>query len=400
MEADVLINVALNKPASQSSLAPWSHGSTPEDDARGANNGMITGEMGFHTQCETNPWWQVDLEDDYLVERFEIFNRQHCAEWLLHFSILASRDGQTWLTVFTKSDDSVFGQVRGLPFVVTLPEARVARYIRVRLDGTEFLHFDEFRAFGKALDPEAHARLVQANAERDGIPPGRTGHWAQIDQFEVLFDSVNYDPDIQYALAIGDYESPERKVVKRIIEPHDRIIEAGTAIGLVAMTGASIVGAEAVLTFDANPAIAADARTNFRRNGLDGIQSLVGVLRNERRMMGGEASVDFFVCKKFWMSRLDAASDPDVIRVEKVPVFCLEAEIRNHAANVLICDIEGGEYDLLYEAELASINKILIETHYWAAGKRRIDKLMRLLILEGFSLDLDHSCGHISLLTR
>src|SRR5271166_3139535 len=264
----------------------------------------------------------------------------------------------------------------------------------------QFLHFDEFRAFGKALDPEAHARLVQANAERDGIPPGRTGHWAQIDQFEVLFDSVNYDPDIQYALAIGDYESPERKVVKRIIEPHDRIIEAGTAIGLVAMTGASIVGAEAVLTFDANPAIAADARTNFRRNGLDGIQSRVGVLRNERRMMGGEASVDFFVCKKFWMSRLDAASDPDVIRVEKVPVFCLEAEIRNHAANVLICDIEGGEYDLLYEAELASINKILIETHYWAAGKRRIDKLMRLLILEGFSLDLDHSCGHISLLTR
>src|SRR5271155_3314281 len=108
MEDNELINLAFGRPASQSSLAPWSRGHTCEEDARGANNGVITGEMGFHTQCEPDPWWQVDLQHDYLVERFEIFNRQHCAERLRRFSILASRDAQTWETVFAKRDDTVF----------------------------------------------------------------------------------------------------------------------------------------------------------------------------------------------------------------------------------------------------------------------------------------------------
>ena len=35
-----------------------------------------------------------------------------------------------------------------------------------------------------------------------------------------------------------------------------------------------------------------------------------------------------------------------------------------HRAKVLICDIEGGEVDLLMQSDLARIKKIIIETHY------------------------------------
>ena len=36
-------------------------GVTVEEDAAGGVDGVITGEWGFHTENEDNPWWQVDL---------------------------------------------------------------------------------------------------------------------------------------------------------------------------------------------------------------------------------------------------------------------------------------------------------------------------------------------------
>jgi hypothetical protein len=88
------------------------------------------------------------------------------------------------------------------------------------------------------------------------------------------------------------------------------------------------------------------------------------------------------------------------VKTVRVPVFCLEKEILAHEANVLICDIEGGEVDLLMNAGLSGISMIIIETHYWSVGKARTDAMMRKLILDGFSFDLDHSSRHVSVLRR
>ncbi|MBM3890533.1 MAG: hypothetical protein FJ388_15585, partial [Verrucomicrobia bacterium] len=33
----------------------------PEQDALGGVDGIRTGQWGFHTENELNPWWQVDL---------------------------------------------------------------------------------------------------------------------------------------------------------------------------------------------------------------------------------------------------------------------------------------------------------------------------------------------------
>ncbi|MDT9340534.1 FkbM family methyltransferase [Trichodesmium erythraeum 21-75] len=54
-------NLALHKPALQSSLSRWSK----PDDAQGAVNGTKTGKYGFCTKREANPWWQVDLLSIY-----------------------------------------------------------------------------------------------------------------------------------------------------------------------------------------------------------------------------------------------------------------------------------------------------------------------------------------------
>jgi len=219
------------------------------------------------------------------------------------------------------------------------------------------------------------------------LPPGRNGKLIELDDFMIFGDLDSYAPEIISALESGVYEARERWLAKEILEPGDRVIEAGTAIGLLAMTAASIVGAANILTFDANPEVVGDAQRNFDRNGLAAIKSRWGVLKSRQSICRENEMVDFYIDEHFWASRLHATEHAErILKKVQVPVFCLEDEIADHCANVLICDIEGGEAELLTGADLSGIKKIIIEVHYSWAGERETDDMMRKLISSGFSM--------------
>ncbi len=148
-------NLALAKPATQSSLSPWSNRDTVSLDAQGAVDGELAVDYGFHTSEEKDPWWQVDLQAPFLVEEVRIYNRQHCAHRLSFFSLLFSVDGIDWHVAFRKRDDSVFGETGPAPYVVRLDGGEPARFVRVRLDGNQPLHFVECEVLGTdlAADP-------------------------------------------------------------------------------------------------------------------------------------------------------------------------------------------------------------------------------------------------------
>jgi beta-1,4-mannosyl-glycoprotein beta-1,4-N-acetylglucosaminyltransferase len=157
------LNLALNKPALQSSVAEWSYKNTPEEDARGGNRGEISelGWFGFHTDREQNPWWQVDLEADFIVEEVRIYNRWEQPERLRHFSFLKSRDGKIWEVVFRKTDDTVFDTA---PYVVRLEPGESMRFFRIRLDGYDYLHFDACLIYGR-LPTREEQEIARANNE-------------------------------------------------------------------------------------------------------------------------------------------------------------------------------------------------------------------------------------------
>ena len=394
-----MINIALNRPATQSSTSSWSTSSTREVDARVANNGDTHSARWFHTSREFRPWWQVDLEDFFLVRRVVIHNRLDARERLKRFSILRSTDGRNWFEVFEKTDNSTPSE-----FSVEIGGRCLARFIRIRMNGTECLHFRECQIFGdQAASSEQEQLFVsdsQALEQRYVVPPGRSGHFCNIGGFEIFVDDLNYGDQIKRSLDTGRYEGRERQLTSEFILPTDRAIEVGTAIGVVSMTAASIVGAAAVTTYDANPAILADARDNFRRNGLDQIKSFPAILAN-RQNFKPNSTIDFNVSENFWASRLDAGSNTnDIVRTVTIPIRCLEDEIEVNSANVLICDIEGGEVKLLSGADLSSIRMIIMETHYWATGEAATDAMIRELINSGFSLHLGASGGHVSVLRR
>ncbi len=149
-------NLALNKPALQSSVSAWSSSRDPAEAARGGNDGDLSRDLGIHTGAGRDPWWQVDLKGAYAVERVRLFNRDAFPERLLRFSVLGSFDGVTWDILASKSDDQVFGP-DGAPYTLDLPRHPVLRYLRVRLDGLNCLHFKECQVFGTPADPDAAA---------------------------------------------------------------------------------------------------------------------------------------------------------------------------------------------------------------------------------------------------
>src|SRR5579862_3589983 len=399
------LNLALNKPALQSSTSQWSRSRMAEEDARQANNGSISGGLGFHTEKEQDPWWHVDLQGLFFIRKILIFNRQEQASRLSHFSILGSLDGHQWDRLFRKIDSTVFGNTVNQPYVIALAGDQAARFVRVRLDGNDYLHFDECQVFGDPVDAISLRQVLEqrllSERERLSLPEGRTGHMTDVGGFTVFVDTERYAPTIVHSLDGGHYEGRERQLVTDLIQPTDRVLEVGTALGVVSMTAASIIGANNVLTFEANPDIVEDARQNFRRNGLSNIKSRVGILKPRNMIARPGETINFYVDQAFWASRLGASpTTPGIVKTIQVPVICLEDEISSHSANVLICDIEGGEIELLTQANLTGIRLILMETHYWAAGETTTDNMIRKLILEGFSIHLGHSGHHVIVLRR
>ena len=224
----------------------------------------------------------------------------------------------------------------------------------------------------------------------------RHGYLAEIDGFAVFVDTVAYDPAIVAAIANGDYECQDRQVAKAVLCAGDRVIEGGTAIGLVTMSAVEIVGEANIVSFEANPGILADAKANFERNGLK-IDARHGILCNKTRHAARE--VTFGVSSYFLASRLDLTDDADIVSRVSVPTFCLEDEIRHFRANTLLMDIEGGEVDLLSGADLTGIDKIVVELHHTFAGEERTNHMLEFLMTKGFRF-YQHTCHQVAVLRR
>ncbi len=133
-----LVDVAVGKPASQSSTSQWSR----EDDAAGAVSGVLAEDFAFHTDAETNPWWQVDLRWEYPLHEIIVFNRQkRCAERARSLGIAVSLDLKSWTTLH---EGTVFF-AGTMPFVLPLAGQVRARFVRLALRDHTFLHLAQVK---------------------------------------------------------------------------------------------------------------------------------------------------------------------------------------------------------------------------------------------------------------
>jgi hypothetical protein len=161
-------NLALGKPARQSSQSTWSK----PNDSQGAVDGIKNGGFGFHTENEARPWWEVDLGQSCAIGQIVLYNRLDCcADRAGSLSISVSSGNGDWETIYTHSGAS-FGGTDGRPLVIDAG-SRTARIVRVQLSATAYLHLDEVEIFGAGSGAVASPQPVSPPATNPVTPPSQ-----------------------------------------------------------------------------------------------------------------------------------------------------------------------------------------------------------------------------------
>jgi hypothetical protein len=129
-------NLALSRPATQSSTYAGDAAQATDGNTDGnAHNGSVT-----HTGFDAQAWWQVDLGAVKDIGRVVLHNRTDCCgSRLADFDIQTSLDGITWQTQA--------GRTGPAPDTSWYNIHVAARFVRVRLRGTNYLSLAEVRIF-------------------------------------------------------------------------------------------------------------------------------------------------------------------------------------------------------------------------------------------------------------
>jgi hypothetical protein len=143
LEADWLIQAKLRfgTPTDASAISR-------AEDAAGGCDGKIDGKWGFHTQLEEDPWWQVDLGREFVIDKLRIYNRCDGGyeTRAARLAVLLSNDGQQFEQAYRHDGTPFLGHADSKPLEVDL-EDRAARFVRLQLPGRVYFHLDEVQVY-------------------------------------------------------------------------------------------------------------------------------------------------------------------------------------------------------------------------------------------------------------
>ena len=147
-------NLSRHRPALQSSvLPPHSRRRSRAGDASHAVDGILDGGTAFHTSLETDPWWSVDLGAPCDLHEVRLYNRLGIGvEHSRNLAILTSLDGEQWAEQHRRTSEQPFGGADGAPYRWLCEGPVLARYVKVQVIGTVYMHLDQIEVFGDGAD--------------------------------------------------------------------------------------------------------------------------------------------------------------------------------------------------------------------------------------------------------
>jgi hypothetical protein len=154
---------------------------TPQEDAAGAVNGIKDGKWGFHTELETDPWWQVDLGQSLKLGRLALYNRcDSYADRAARLKVLVSDDGKHFREVYQLDGSIFYGATDNKPLAVRLDPVQ-ARYLRLQIPGKSYFHLDEVEVYAAGGEqnvalgkPATQSSVSQWSAKHTGAGPSST----------------------------------------------------------------------------------------------------------------------------------------------------------------------------------------------------------------------------------
>ncbi len=141
------VNLALGKPAKQSSL----HQSNPEWTPDKTVDGDLSTLNFNHTDSELNAYWEVDLGAVQPIDSVDVWNTTDCCQGRLqNFWVLVSDkkfESETLAGALKEPGVTGYYYLRQASRPESFEISRTGRYVRVQLAGTNFVHISEVQVW-------------------------------------------------------------------------------------------------------------------------------------------------------------------------------------------------------------------------------------------------------------
>ena len=171
----------------------------------------------------------------------------------------------------------------------------------------------------------------------------------------------SFGSEVRTELYSGRYEQGEIHLLAQYLLPNDRLLELGGGLGLLSTFAAQKIGSINVLLVEANPEMVPLIREVHRKNKVDpGIKS-GAVARTD-------GTLRFHIAQDFWGSSTEMVANGE--KTVEVTAFALDKLIHEFRPTFLVCDIEGGEFDLFEDTQLVGVRAVIVEVH----SKTLLDK--------------------------
>jgi len=207
----------------------------------------------------------------------------------------------------------------------------------------------------------------------------RQGNIVKIDGCRFHTDSPIIPITMKSRFFLGRYERKERKAIRSFLDPSLPVIELGASIGVVScITNKKLKNPQKHVVVEANPELIPLLTANR------GLNDCSFTIINKASGYGSKEAV-FYLHERFASGSMHRVTDK-AISVPTTTLADIFSEYHFEYAN-LICDIEGGELDLLkYEKELISrkIFQIIVEVHPSFVGEEAVRRFREELKDIGF----------------
>lgn len=197
------------------------------------------------------------------------------------------------------------------------------------------------------------------------------GNKISIDGCEFNVNSPAITTKFKSHFYFDDYELEERDALKHYLNPELPVIELGGAMGVVAcLTNKNLVHPEKHVVVEANPEILPLLEDNRERNNCR-FNVLHGAVAY------GTEEITFNLNQDFWASSAQFSTDKSVT-VQAITLKQV-ADKFNFDKFTLICDIEGGEIDMVkFDAEVLRdrVTTLILEVHPYIHGEELIKNML------------------------
>ncbi len=197
---------------------------------------------------------------------------------------------------------------------------------------------------------------------------------------------VPRDPAVMTAklrrkLRMDAYEAKEAQAAMRCVSAGDTVIELGGGIGFISTLIAKKRDVAAVHSFEANPHLAPFHAQMHAANGVTTVTTHNAILAARK----GKPQ-PFYVREDFLASSLEEeVNGMPVKSVEEVEVLGLNAVFNELKPDILICDIEGAEADLLPNLKYDRLRGAIIELHPQWIGPRGVRRVFDAMHANGLT---------------